>query len=803
MKYGDTLQQRSIAAWQTHNIDYQDIKHFIKINTTPGKGKAVCIPGQTDTNAEVFEKRLFAILEEQDERITWFVKSKVGEIQRRLAHLEQQIEKYTNRTSDPQGRRTTIRRLERYGKAETDILKVGEEIQALSRFIGVQQEAFRKLIKKHKKWTGSTELGYRFDVEVRQQRSSFADTDLKPLLQRYEQLLHSVRALHQHDKPDPSNPLKSLRYEAPSATKRLEHTRFTLEEGKRVDFDNLLATLRADDTGQDAVFWVHPENIVELQILLQHYMRSFNISCRRTSTASNSSTPTSPTGLPAHSSQLDTFDIVADNAQIYLTARASENVNESQLRFDKAALHARAVLNDDVSLLTWALDPRASSTETQTCALKRKFVQSVLDPTREILPRKACVPHISVDGASDRPEQSIENLQKWLKQHSEISPIAAIISQRSRYYNLQENTSGLAIAALDQSIQFQSGISSQPNAAASEFPFAVLTIREQGANSVDLIKILDKCHLVERVHGFSLEYHAVWQAKQPEGISPPFWIPLLKQDLRKVPQTPRKALRKESTEFGSQSTTPRASTAASSDAGGQTDASKADDLRKLRFATIAESPGRKSLIQKPRHVRGTTTTERYWNEYDEPSEDEDQYVIYIDPNYESVWDKAWKSFLKVLGLKEEKSPENEPLLYSPDLEPGSFDEAESSDDELETQFHRTARVNGHSRVSPRLKVQSADSLDIMPRLTLACFSSSFAILVVAFILATTGKKKLHTEVDAGVIFAVVTSLTFAVIGVGNLYRSRAHIRILVWLIAGIALCIVGIASGGLLAWLLA
>lgn len=66
------------------NIDYQDIKHFIKINTTPGKGKAVAIPGTTDTNAADFEKRLFLILKEQDDRITWFVRSKVGEIQSRL-----------------------------------------------------------------------------------------------------------------------------------------------------------------------------------------------------------------------------------------------------------------------------------------------------------------------------------------------------------------------------------------------------------------------------------------------------------------------------------------------------------------------------------------------------------------------------------------------------------------------------------------------------------------------------------------------------------------------------------------------
>lgn len=70
------------------NIDYDDIKHFIKENTTPGKGKAVSVPGRGEAKLQEFENGLFHHLAEQHHRIDLFVKSKAGEIQRRLGELQ-------------------------------------------------------------------------------------------------------------------------------------------------------------------------------------------------------------------------------------------------------------------------------------------------------------------------------------------------------------------------------------------------------------------------------------------------------------------------------------------------------------------------------------------------------------------------------------------------------------------------------------------------------------------------------------------------------------------------------------------
>jgi hypothetical protein len=66
------------------NIDYDEIKHLIKENTTSGKGKALSIPGQGGNAEREFERNLFNVLLEEHDRIGLFVKSKSLEIRRRL-----------------------------------------------------------------------------------------------------------------------------------------------------------------------------------------------------------------------------------------------------------------------------------------------------------------------------------------------------------------------------------------------------------------------------------------------------------------------------------------------------------------------------------------------------------------------------------------------------------------------------------------------------------------------------------------------------------------------------------------------
>lgn len=107
MKYGETLQQRSIPLWENckpnpvlsqskihllsghatpDNVDYNDIKHLIKVHTTQGQTQAKAIPGAGNETKAVhaFEDELNRELCDQHQRIDLFVQSKAGEIARRL-----------------------------------------------------------------------------------------------------------------------------------------------------------------------------------------------------------------------------------------------------------------------------------------------------------------------------------------------------------------------------------------------------------------------------------------------------------------------------------------------------------------------------------------------------------------------------------------------------------------------------------------------------------------------------------------------------------------------------------------------
>lgn len=66
------------------NVAYDSIKQLIKDHTSPGKGQAVTIPGKGDSVDDTFEDQLFIVFAEQHDNVNLFVRSKSGEIDRRL-----------------------------------------------------------------------------------------------------------------------------------------------------------------------------------------------------------------------------------------------------------------------------------------------------------------------------------------------------------------------------------------------------------------------------------------------------------------------------------------------------------------------------------------------------------------------------------------------------------------------------------------------------------------------------------------------------------------------------------------------
>lgn len=84
MKFGRQLESESVPEWSLHNIDYNTLKEFIKVNTTRHQASAITIPGQTDTALHRFEAEFYDELCRQHDRVGLFVATKADEINRRL-----------------------------------------------------------------------------------------------------------------------------------------------------------------------------------------------------------------------------------------------------------------------------------------------------------------------------------------------------------------------------------------------------------------------------------------------------------------------------------------------------------------------------------------------------------------------------------------------------------------------------------------------------------------------------------------------------------------------------------------------
>ncbi|KAF7532437.1 hypothetical protein G7054_g7961 [Neopestalotiopsis clavispora] len=193
MKYGEYFEAASVPRWSIHNVDYNSLKHLIKVHTLKGQARAMTIPGQTNQALERFETDFYHELQLQHERVDLFVASKVDEISRRLTHLAGLVNALILRCSI--GRQGfTDKRQRKFVKFQQQVVECGDDIRDLQRFVRAQNEAFRKILKKYKKWTGSTTLTSRFHDNVLGSYKSFTRRDFSPLLLQQREVLATLEA---------------------------------------------------------------------------------------------------------------------------------------------------------------------------------------------------------------------------------------------------------------------------------------------------------------------------------------------------------------------------------------------------------------------------------------------------------------------------------------------------------------------------------------------------------------------------------------------------------------------------------
>ncbi|KND89723.1 Uncharacterized protein TOPH_05766 [Tolypocladium ophioglossoides CBS 100239] len=194
MKYGQQLEQDSVPESSFHNLDYNSLKHEIKVHTTRDQATAMAIPAHQDAALGKFEDGLYTELCRQHDRLGMLVGSKADEISRRLEYLNSNIQRWIRKYADGSGTCISLKRQRRFARYDRELLRCGEDVQALSRFANAQVVAFRKILKKYRKWTGSITLSARFNESILGNPKSFTRRDFTPLQVRYDEILAGLRA---------------------------------------------------------------------------------------------------------------------------------------------------------------------------------------------------------------------------------------------------------------------------------------------------------------------------------------------------------------------------------------------------------------------------------------------------------------------------------------------------------------------------------------------------------------------------------------------------------------------------------
>lgn len=805
MKYGDTLQQRSIPAWRAHNIDYDEIKRFIKKRTSPGKGETISVPGRGDEKLADFEAELSDILTQQHERINLFVKSKAGEIKRRLEHAKRLLRQLSSRRTAAADRRIPIARLERYSRLENDVVKIGDEVRSLARFTSTNRTAFRKLLKKARKWTHAERLCAGFQSEVLFGGESFLQLDFGPLLDDYSQTLANIRALYEaRIKPASTSADGKLNLaEGSSTPQRLQAA---IKTGSKVDFDTAIATVPLGESGHIANYFVHPEYVVELHVLLLHHVQPYAARSRQNSFARSPSTST-PNGVPEEDPSLkhDYYTLAADNLERLAKVEGAVTIDERE--------HLAGVIPQRAKYLTrWTCDEdatlssRLGPNKTRTVSLKRKHADTFFDI-------KTSQRRGSEVAFAD---ESLAAIRDELAQDQNLGPLYKICSARQRFTGVGDGPSSATLATLDMHISIAPCGQGAQSEEATQFPFAVLQVRTEGEAGRELIKILDDSHLVERVRGFSLQYHALWQTCKPANMSSPFWIPILSRDIRKLPPPASKSRTDSLVPRGSGSASANQNSTGTNSVRGLTDETTAVETPRPSSGAAAdqlETPPLKAFRKKRRRryadqsdAPSRESQQRYWSEYDNPEgggdDDANAYVIYIDPNERSTLDKLFDNMASIFSPRKAREPDADVSGVGTPRE----DESSSEDDE-EAALNPRPRGRGYGTLPPPPRAQSPaifthTPAPSLPPTTSLCLVASVAILAITSILAATAKHKYARTVDAAIVFAIVCSLVFAGVGFVALMGQR---RPRSWGVVGVAAAVLlvdAVCSGGLLAWML-
>ena len=801
---------------------------------------------------------MYAELLDQHQRIDLFVRSKSGEIERRLDHLHRQVLSLVQQCQTVRQKPISVRRLEKFARAETEVLRIGEEIQSLAQFVGAQHLAFRKLLKKYKKWTDSSRLGTRFQNEVLSRHGNFSRKDFGPLLERWTGVLATVRSPFETGTAwDADGRIKSISLPYASTSGRSAHrpnlaqlapldsrtdTTSTTElstvytTSDDVEVDTAFAILPLGKCGGKAAYWIHPDNLVQLHILLLRYSRLRREKGSRSSRSSSHSGSRRTSLQSSINSGIvdEAGTIVCDDLRKFAERRNSTTVSDMETVQgtvpEEAALSIRYSSKGEVMIVinNFARNQPTSSSKgmsaiTRKARLKRKLLSRIFAGRNSALSPSASSVDITVSGnKSCSMDDEAEAIRQWISDHPDLQPLVHLRSSRTRFVGLSNSDTKGIWATLDKGVSMKRSSvddlmtlgysTSLKDAASEDFPYAVLEVRWEGTSQPDLVKALDETHLTERVRGFSLVTHAVAMLCKPPGMPPPFWIPALNRDIRKVP-APGSISRHQS------SAIQRSSTAVSQEVKSNSATSVTDGPSGSGFSSNVplESPATSIgeqlemphlAIKKKRRIRNEHPLsrqisssegppQRYWNEFDDGDEapQNEAYTIFIDPTAQSTFPgvASVSKFIKAVSntalqtsekvtawlrpSSDTGSAEHQPLINDyfkqrPRAEDTDLDSDNSSAENVpQPRRYSTFRANRRSLQSKAV----ANRESLLLRCCIAFFVASLLLMAIAAVLTTTARKRFVRRADIGTLVGVVFSLVFVVLGVGMMAMRKQNI----------------------------
>lgn len=375
--------------------------------------------------------------------------------------------------------------------------RTGEEIRSLSRFQVTQRTGFIKILKKYKRWTKDRELSHVFKHEIGSRPDSLFQLDLGYLLDQYIDVLDALRCAFDVDGTSTTNAENG---NGQSAAARISRV---LDKGDDVDFDLAFNTVPLGPKGNKATYWIHPDHIVEAQVLLLQHMRLYvsnvkrNASIRGTPIRRHSST----TNMDPYFGNEDTTGLVVlDHAEAFAFKQNASTIGaieEIQGSIGiKAAGQVRCCASGGaaITVCTQSDAQGQSPPAVKTAKVERKSLKNF--------------PSASINEDGTKHSGDASAVRQWLSEHPSAKPIAGAISKRTRLTGLHNNSTGGIWATLDKDVYLKDSLYKDledddwalaaRSESAKKFPHAILEIRREGNQAMSLIQTLDRSHLVRQ-----------------------------------------------------------------------------------------------------------------------------------------------------------------------------------------------------------------------------------------------------------------------------------------------------------------